>query len=276
MPSREAVQQFLNTHRSEWGKSGRRDTRNLWSINPSSFTENEAMLAGMRHSCMVIHDVSKKKTPSEMCLSYGGKNNFFEDISQLFLQTGRADLHKSWNKKEVKSRSEKTHQDVKAIAQFPEGHHKQTLSANGRIVQYYVPDHFKTLDQISHGLMPGLASTPADQQKFQVNLLDYSDCVAKAQSLDHFCALTAVKTAQTLKDRGINTKTIAKLLSQNFAQTGIIREQGQINHAQHIVSQTIQEIVATGSLSGLAKEFRHLAQPNVHKYYQGYRNPRLI
>ena len=143
------------------------------------------------------------------------------------------------------------------------------------MVQYYVPDHFKTLDQISHGLMPSFASTSEDRQKFQVNLSDYQVCATKAQSLDHFCALVAVKSAQILKDNDVDTKTIAKLLSQNFAQTGIIREQGQINHAQHIVDLTLQEIIATGSLPGLAKEFRHLAQPKVHQYYQGKRNLRL-
>jgi hypothetical protein len=264
MFSKETVQSYLNQHRKEWGRSDLGDRRDLWSTPPNSFTEADAILAGIRHSCMVIQNVSTKKTPYDMCLSYGGKNNFFQDISQFLNQNHRPDLVHSWNQKELKSRRHQIHPEVKAIAQFPEGYHKRTLSANSRMVQYYIPDHFKTLDQMGR-----------DQSVYQVNLSDYSNCAVKARDLDHFCALIATQTASILKSRGLDNASIAKLLAQNFAQTGIVRENGQIKHAQHIVDSIIQEITSVGTLPGLSAEFRHLAQPKVRRYYQGTQNSRL-
>lgn len=270
MFSKETVQQLLNAHRDEWGRPSRRDQRNLFT---TQFTSEDAILAGIRHSCMVIQNVSTKKSPTEMCQSYGLKNNAFEDISQLLSKSGRSDLYHSWNKREVLSPREKTYPEVKAVAQYPEGHHTSILSPNGRLVQYDLSDHFKTLTLISHGLLSDFASGD-DCQKFNIDISQYSDCARNARDINHFCVLTAVKTATFLKDNGVDNHSIAKLLSQNFAQTGIIREHGQIKHAQQLVDLIVKEI-NRHNLPGLSKEFRHLARPKVHKYYQGHRNPRL-
>ncbi|MFA5026154.1 MAG: hypothetical protein WC503_06640 [Candidatus Shapirobacteria bacterium] len=274
MISRETVQSFLNQNRKKWGKTPHSDNRDLWSTTPDTITQTDVLTAGMEHSCPVISDVSTKKNPVEMWRSYNGKNQSFEDISNLLISV-RPDLGLEWNKKEVKGHSEKTHPEVKKISQFPDGFHKNTLTSNSRMDQYYLSDHFKTLDHIVHGAFPNFAESPSDQLKFSVQTTDYLDCAKLADNLDHFTALVAVRSAQILKSRGISNHSIAKLLALNFAQTGTIRENGQQKHAQYLVDLIIKEIKQPGDLPGLSKEFKKLARPKVKTSYFGQRNPRL-
>lgn len=273
MTSRIEVQVYLNTHRQDWGK-GSPHVRPLWDT--VDIDRQDVLRAGVGHSCMVISKVlAGGRTDLEIWRSYTGKNQAFADISELFLQTNRLDLFRSWNRQEVKKHHQVTHQSVKALAQYPDGFHRQTLPANARMVQYYVSDHLKTLDHIYHGALPNFANNPEDQQKFLLTSADYANCALEARNVDHFCALMAVHTAQVLKSRGVDSRQVAQLLSQNFAQTGIVQENGQQKPAQRLVNLIIKEIKETGQLPGLSSEFRRLARPKVQSYYLGHRNPRL-
>lgn len=274
MFTKETVQAALNHDPNLWGRSLRSDTRDLWNTPESAITSDDAITAGIQHSCPVIEKVSKTKTPLEMWRSYTGKNIAFEAISDLFDQANRPDLKVEWHKNEIRSSSQKTHPEVKAVAQYPASRQNRFLSANARMSQYYLSDHFKTLDHIVHGALPS-PSTPEDRSKYEISISDYQKCAENAHSLDHFTALVAVNTAQILQKRGIDNHSIAALLSQNFAQTGTIREYGQDKHAQRILSQVLTEIKQVGSLPGLSKEIRKISRPKIQKYYSGQRNPRL-
>lgn len=275
MFSPEIIQNHLNAHRKSFGLSFV-DPRPLWESN--NITWNDVIIAGENHSCPVICDVVNKradKPPVEVWRSYQGKNNVYCEISDLLLNVGRKDLHSDWTHRELKKKKEKTHPDIIAIRQYPDGYDTKLLNANARMNQYYISDHFKTTDHINHGALPDYASTVEDQNRFSLNPTDYQSCALKTTSLDHFCALVAVKSAQTLKSRGVDGHTIAKLLSQNFAQTGSVREYGQQKHASIIVGLVLKEIKECGTLPGLASEFRQLARPKIEKSYFSKRNPRL-
>ena len=275
MIPREAVQFYLDNNRQNWGKTSHSDNRDLWKTPTDQVTQNDTLQAGMRHSCFVIAKVSALKSPIEMWRSYNGKNYAFENIPTIFTSTNRQDLMKDWYQSEMRRPSEKTHPEVKESAQYPDGYNRRLLTPNSRMSQYYLSDHFKTLDHIAHGSFPPYSNNSIDQDKFLVDILDYTDCAKKAKNLDHFTALVAVKSAQILKSRGIDNHTIASILALNFAQTGTIRENGQQKHAQQIVDSIIKEITEAGDLKGLSSEFRKLARPRVQTSYFGKRNPRL-
>lgn len=143
------------------------------------------------------------------------------------------------------------------------------------MAQFYLQDHFKALDHITHGAMKDFPKTPSQRKKFSVNVTDYQSCVVEAKNLNHLCALVAVKTASTLKSRGVSDKIIVNFLSQTFAKTGTIREYGQQKRASRIVNLVLKEIKECGQLPGIASKFRQLSRPKVRKYYHGQPNLKL-
>lgn len=274
MIPRKEAQIFLDHNRSGWGKTPCTNTLNLWEISEKNINEEIVMRAGLEHCCPVISDISTRHSLLYMIRNYNGKNQVHQDISVL-LSHIRPDLGKEWDKNELRSKHEKTHLDVKKVMQYPEGFHRNLMHPKSRMVQYYVPDHFKTLDHIVHGEHPSFANDAESQRLYTVTLGDYCECFETARNLDHLAALVAVQTAQTLHSRGIDTPKIAKLLAQNFASTGTIREYGQQKHAQKIVDLILKEIKKSGDLPGLSKQFRELARPKVQKSYFGRRNMSL-
>lgn len=277
MHSREEIQGFLNTHKHIFGKP-KTDNRPLWSTPTENVTWADVSVSGSQHSCPVIQNVVQsraEKPPIEVWRSYQGKNNAYCQISDVLLSSGRGDLYSDWTHRETRKAKEKTHADVMSVRQYPDGYDPKVLNANARMDQYYLSDHLKTIDHISHGALPAYATTVDDQAKFSIDPAEYQSCAAKAKDLDHFCALVAVKSAKTLKNRGVDTHTIAKLLSQNFAQTGSVREYGQQKHASKIVGLVVKEIKECGVLPRLASEFRRLSRPKIEKRYFAKRNLRL-
>ena len=275
MFSETEIQSHLDHNKARFGRSTL-DQRPLWADNP--ITWNDVILAGEAHSCPVIRKVLNgrlDRQPIEVWRSYQGKNKFYGEITSLFQAVNRPDLRQDWTHNELKKRNEKTHPEVKPTFQYPVGYDQHYLLANARLDQYYLSDHFKTLDHISHGVVPDYAASPEDQAKYSVSVDDYRECAQKATNLDHFTALVAVKTAQILKSRGVEDQKIVKLLSQNFSQTGSVREYGQQKHASKIVSLVLKEIKECGNLQGIASEFRRSARPKIEKHYFGQRNPKL-
>ena len=275
MISRESVQNRLDKHKKSFGDAFI-DPRPLWTTQ--GITWNDVQDAGKGHSCPVIYEVIRKRIdqdPVEVWRSYQGKNNAYCAISNLLENTGRIDLYTSWTHNELKKKGEKTHPEVKPTFQYPVGYDQHYLLANARMDQYYLSDHFKTLDHIAHGALPGFAVSLEEQQKFAIPVENYQSCAHSASNLDHFTALVAVKTAQVLKSRGIEDQKIVNLLAQNFANTGSVREYGQQKHASRIVSLVIKEIKEAGNLAGVSSGFRRLARPKVERHYFGKRNPRL-
>jgi len=276
MFSETEIQSHLNQNKKDFGRASI-DTRPLWSTD--NITWEDVKFAGERHSCPVLRDVLNKRVdiqqPVEVWRAYQGKNNAFCEISNLFQKTNRSDLYTSWNHNELRKKGEKTHPEVKAVFQYPSGHDQHYLLANARMDQYFLSDHLRTLDHIAHGASLGYAASPEEQAKYSVSIDDYQSCAQTATNLDHFTALVAIKTAQILKNRGVEDQTIVKLLSQNFAQAGSVREYGQQKHASKIVSLVLKEIKECGNLQGIASEFRQSARPKIEKHYFGKRNPRL-
>jgi len=272
---RKEIQTHLDSHRDEWGQSSRYDPRNLWQLSEPDVTLDEAVSEGERHSCRVIAKAAVNKSTLTMLRSYGGKNRAFQNVSQL-LEEHNPRLHKDWNSAEVRRRKEHTHPDIQKIAQLPTGVNPRQLNANARLIQYDVPDHFKTLDHIVHGQTPSqIHIKPGDESKYHLPLEIYIEPARLATNLPDFAARVAHQTAVTLHQREVDTRDIANLLSLNFAQTGIIQEYGQQKPASRLVDHIIATITREGKLPGLARAFRETARPKVQKSYLGKRNPRL-
>lgn len=278
MISKEGVQSILNTSRYHWGKTSEMDGRDLWKTPANLITSSDVIDSGIRHCCPVIYTVitntENPRTPVEIWRAYNGKNKAFENISELLINTN-PELSKEWQKRELRKNSEKTHPEVKKNFQYPEGFRRYTLFPNARMPQYYLSDHFRTLDHIVNGALPKFADNLIDQQKYLVIPEDYLLCAKNAINLDNFTALVAVQTAHILRSRGVSIHKVAELLAQNFAGTGSIREYGQQKHAQKIVDLILKEIKKSGDLPGLSKQFRELARPKVQVSYLGIRNHKL-
>lgn len=246
MISRAEVKRTLNANWQSFGVRG--PTINPLQVEPSSVTNDMVVIAGINHGCPVIDTVlARPATPAENLTSYGLKNDAFNAFDDLFLATGRLDLSSQWNHGELRRKQEKTHPSLKLLT--PDQLNQRQLVPKARIPQMDLCDFIK------------VAQLSVPDRQFSVS--DFTQDSVDATDIYDFCSSVALRAALTLADRGVDNQTIATVLSNSFAKSGLIKEYGQQKPSERLVNDIVRKIVRSGQLPGLASEFKKMARPKV-------------